>query len=104
MSCRALRQTTVFATMLIMALVVVGWFSYGRSASTAAEDRSPHITVTTRLPARARGDGNANHEARRGSVNTISGLDELRSSTTEGIPGGGGVRAGARLDSAPGRA
>jgi hydrophobic/amphiphilic exporter-1 (mainly G- bacteria), HAE1 family len=77
----------VFATMIIMALVVVGAVSFG----LLGVDRFPNVdlpvvTVTTTNP------GASAEEIERevtdrieGSVNTVSGIEDLRSSSSEGI-------------------
>ncbi len=77
----------VFATVLIMAVVVLGLFSYrdlGLDAFPRVE--FPTVTVTTTL------EGAAPEEVEsqitkpiEEVVNTISGIDELRSTTKEGI-------------------
>ena len=76
----------VFATMLIMALVVVGWFSYGRlGLDLLPKIDRPTITITTRLAGASPEEMETQiTKLVEESVNTISGLDELRSSTTEG--------------------
>src|SRR5512139_558918 len=76
----------VFATMLIMALVVVGWFSYGRlGLDLLPKIDRPTITVTTRLAGASPEEMETQiTKLVEESVNTISGLEELRSSTTEG--------------------
>jgi len=76
----------VFATMLILCLVVVGWVSYGRlGLDLLPKIDRPTISVTTRL------EGASPEEMEtqvtklvEEAVNTISGLEELRSTTTEG--------------------
>jgi len=76
----------VFATMLITCLVVVGWFSYERlGLDLLPKIDRPTISITTKLA------GASPEEMESGvtklveeAVNTISGLEELRSSTTEG--------------------
>lgn len=77
----------VLATMLILALTVIGAFSYTRLGL----DRLPNvdlpvITVTTTNP------GAAPEEVEReitdrieGTVNTVGGIEELRSSSVEGL-------------------
>src|SRR3972149_9138005 len=76
----------VFATMLIMSLVVMGLASYGDlGLDLFPKVDLPTVTITTRL------DG-ASPEGRESqitkpieeAVNTISGIDELRSTTIEG--------------------
>lgn len=77
----------VLATMIILALTVIGAFSYAQLGL----DRLPNvdlpvITVTTTNP------GGAPEEIEReitdrieGAVNTVSGIEELRSSSVEGL-------------------
>jgi HAE1 family hydrophobic/amphiphilic exporter-1 len=77
----------IFATVLILVLVVFGMFGY----SKLGVDRFPKvdfpiITVTTRLP------GSAPEEVEteitdkiEEAVNTVNGIDELRSASSEGI-------------------
>jgi hydrophobic/amphiphilic exporter-1 (mainly G- bacteria), HAE1 family len=76
----------VFATMLITALVVVGWFSYDRlGLDLLPKIDRPTITVTTRLAGASPEEMETQvTKLVEEAVNTISGLDELRSSTTEG--------------------
>jgi HAE1 family hydrophobic/amphiphilic exporter-1 len=76
----------VFATMLIMALVVVGWFSYDRlGLDLLPKIDRPTITITTRLAGASPEEVETQiTKLVEESVNTISGLEELRSSTTEG--------------------
>jgi hydrophobic/amphiphilic exporter-1 (mainly G- bacteria), HAE1 family len=76
----------VFATMLIMALVVVGWFSYERlGLDLLPKIDRPTITVTTRLAGASPEEMETQvTKLIEESVNTISGLEELRSATTEG--------------------
>src|SRR5512147_2332781 len=76
----------VFATMLIMALVVVGWFSYGRlGLDLLPKIDRPTITITTRLAGASPEEMETQiTKLVEESVNTISGLEELRSSTSEG--------------------
>jgi hypothetical protein len=77
----------VFATMLIGSLVVAGWFSYqslGLDLMPKAE--MPVVTVTPTLP----GAGPEEMETQvtkpiEEVINTISGIDELRSVTREGL-------------------
>ncbi|MBP2671920.1 MAG: Acriflavin resistance protein, partial [candidate division NC10 bacterium] len=76
----------VFATMLIMALVVVGWFSYERlGLDLLPKIDRPTVTVTTRLAGASPEEMETQvTKLIEESVNTISGLEELRSATTEG--------------------
>lgn len=77
----------VFATMLVGSFVVAGWFSYkslGLDLMPKAE--MPVVTVTTTLP----GAGPEEVEAQitkpiEEAINTVSGIDELRSVTREGM-------------------
>lgn len=80
-------ERPVFATVLILSLVVVGWFAY----QSLGVDRFPKvdfptITVTTRLI----GAGPEEMETEvtekiEEAVNTISGIDQLTSTSSEGI-------------------
>lgn len=77
----------VFATMLILALIVLGWFSYAQlGVDLFPRVDFPTITVTTTLP------GASPEEVETGitkrieeAVNTIEGIDELRSTSAEGV-------------------
>ncbi len=77
----------VFATMLSMALVVLGFFSYQRLGLDLFPNVDfPTVTITTTLK------GASVEEMESGVtkpieeiVNTIEGIDELRSTTKEGI-------------------
>lgn len=77
----------VFATMLVGAFVVVGWFCYGRlGIDLMPRIEIPTLTITTTLV----GAGPEEIETRitkpiEEVVNTISGIDELRSTTVEGL-------------------
>lgn len=75
----------VFATMLIMALVV-GLFSYERlGLDLLPKIDRPTITITTKLAGASPEEMETQVTKLVGeAVNTISGLEELRSSTTEG--------------------
>jgi len=77
----------VFATMLIMALVVMGVFSYNRlTVERFPRVEFPTITVTTRLPGAAPQEVETEITDKiEQAVNTISGIDELRSVSTEGV-------------------
>jgi len=76
----------VFTTMLIMALVVMGWFSYDRlGLDLLPKIDRPTITVTTKLAGASPEEMETQvTKPIEEVVNTISGLEELRSSTTEG--------------------
>lgn len=77
----------VFATMLIMTLIVLGLFAYNRlTVERFPRVEFPTITVTTRL------DGAAPQEVEtevtdkiEEAVNTISGIEELTSISSEGV-------------------
>jgi HAE1 family hydrophobic/amphiphilic exporter-1 len=77
----------VFATMLIGSLVVAGWFSYkSLSLDLFPKVDMPVVTVTTTLS----GAGPEEMEAQvtkpiEEVINTVSGIDELRSITREGL-------------------
>jgi HAE1 family hydrophobic/amphiphilic exporter-1 len=77
----------VFATMLVMALIVVGAFSYFKlGVDLFPKIDLPTVTITTRL------DGASPEEVEtqvtkriEEAVNTIAGVDELRSVSAEGV-------------------
>ncbi|MCY4388629.1 MAG: efflux RND transporter permease subunit [Desulfurellaceae bacterium] len=77
----------VFATMLVGVLVVAGWFSYNSlTLELMPKVEMPVVTVTTTLP----GAGPEEIEAQvtkviEEAINTVSGIDELRSVTREGL-------------------
>ena len=77
----------VFATMLVGSLVVAGWFSYqSLPLDLFPKAEMPVVTVTTTLP----GAGPEEVEAQvtkpiEEVINTVSGIDELRSTTREGL-------------------
>ncbi len=77
----------VFASMLIGSLVVAGWFSYkSLTLDLFPKVDMPVVTVTTTLP----GAGPEEMEAQvtkpiEEVINTVSGIDELRSVTREGL-------------------
>ena len=77
----------VFATMLIGVLVVAGWFSYkSLTLKLMPKVEMPVVTVTTTLA----GSGPEEIEAQvtkiiEEAINTVSGIDELRSVTREGL-------------------
>jgi len=77
----------VFATMLIMSLVVVGIFSF----STLGVDLFPKVEFPT-ITITVVNEGSSPQEIEteitdkiEGAVNTISGIDELRSTSVEGV-------------------
>jgi hydrophobic/amphiphilic exporter-1 (mainly G- bacteria), HAE1 family len=77
----------VFATMLVGSLVVAGWFSYkSLTLDLFPKVDMPVVTVTTTLP----GAGPEEMEAQvtkpiEEVINTVGGIDELRSVTREGL-------------------
>jgi HAE1 family hydrophobic/amphiphilic exporter-1 len=76
----------VFATMLIMALVVLGIDSYRRlGVDFFPKVEFPFVTIRTVLPGAAPEEVESQVSKRiEEAVNTISGIDELRSSSSEG--------------------
>src|SRR6266542_3673914 len=77
----------VFATMLIMTLMVLGVFSYNRlTVERFPRVEFPTITITTRLPGAAPEEVETEISDKiEEAVNTISGIDELRSTSSEGV-------------------
>ncbi len=77
----------VFATMLIMALVVVGMFSYiSLGVDLFPKIDLPTITVTVVNPGASPQEIETEITDKiEGAVNTISGIDELRSTSVEGV-------------------
>src|SRR3954466_9682680 len=77
----------VFASVLILALTVIGAFSFTRlGLDRFPKVDFPTIVVTTRLPGAAREEGETEISAKtEEAVNTISGIDELRSTSSEGV-------------------
>jgi len=77
----------VFATMLIMALVVLGLDSYRRlGVDFFPKVEFPIVTVTTTLRGAAPEEVESQVTKRiEEAVNTISGIDDLRSNSAEGI-------------------
>src|SRR5689334_7868237 len=77
----------VFASVLVLSLVVIGLFAYGAlGVDRFPRIEFPFVVVTTRLP------GSAPEEVEREisdkieqAVNTISGVEELRSTSSEGV-------------------
>jgi HAE1 family hydrophobic/amphiphilic exporter-1 len=77
----------VFATVIVLVLTVVGMFSYfGLGVDRFPKVDIPTITVTTTLrgaaPEQIETEVTDKIEA---AVNTISGIDELRSTSVEGV-------------------
>ncbi|HEY9158324.1 efflux RND transporter permease subunit [Candidatus Binatus sp.] len=77
----------VFATMFVGALVVLGWFSYMRlGVDLFPKVDMPTVMVTTFLPGAAPEEAEARvTKPIEEAVNTISGIDEMRSNTLEGV-------------------
>src|SRR6185436_1562289 len=77
----------VFATMLIMSLVVVGLFSFlSLGVDLFPKVDFPTITITVRNPGASPEEIETEiTEKVEEAVNTISGIDELRSTSVEGI-------------------
>jgi hydrophobic/amphiphilic exporter-1 (mainly G- bacteria), HAE1 family len=77
----------VFATMFVSVLVVLGWFSYNRlGVDLFPKVEIPTVMVVTFLP----GSAPEETEARvtkplEEAINTVSGIDNLRSETLEGV-------------------
>src|SRR5205807_1613309 len=76
----------VFATVIVLSLVVVGWFAYQQlGVDRFPKVDIPTITITTRLvgaaPEEIETDISDKIEE---AVNTISGVDELQSISSEG--------------------
>ncbi|MFV0387149.1 MAG: efflux RND transporter permease subunit [Pyrinomonadaceae bacterium] len=77
----------VFATMLILSLVVIGAFSYfSLGVDLFPEVDFPTITVTTVNPGASPVEMESEvTEKIEEAVNTVSGIDELRSTSLEGV-------------------
>src|SRR5262245_34014343 len=77
----------VFATMLILTLMVLGVFSYNRlTVERFPRVEFPTITITARLPGAAPQEVETEITDKiEEAVNTISGIDELRSTSSEGV-------------------
>src|SRR5215218_4076611 len=77
----------VFATVIILALTVVGAFSFGRlGLDRFPKVDFPTVVVTTRLPGAAPEEVETEITDKiEEGVNTISGIDELRSMSSEGV-------------------
>src|SRR5829696_6042743 len=77
----------VFATVLILALTVVGAFSFTRlGVDRFPKVDFPTVVVTTRLPGAAPEEVETEITDKiEEAVNTVSGIDELRSSSSEGV-------------------
>src|SRR5262245_64594443 len=77
----------IFATMFVGVLVVLGWFSYERlGVDLFPKVDVPSVLVTTTLPGAATEETEARvTKPLEEAINTVSGIDELRSNTMEGI-------------------
>ena len=77
----------VFATVLILVLSVVGLFAYFQlGIDRFPKIDFPNITVTIILPGAAPEEVETEITDKvEAAVNTISGIDELRSTSTEGV-------------------
>jgi HAE1 family hydrophobic/amphiphilic exporter-1 len=77
----------VFATMFIGVLVVLGWFSYERlGVDLFPKVDIPTVMVTTTLPGAAPEETEARiTKPLEEAINTVSGIDEMRSNTLEGV-------------------
>ena len=88
---RALAETCVrrpvFATMLILSLTVVGLYSFmGLGVDLLPNIDLPTVSVTVTNPGASPEQIESEiTKAIEGAVNTISGIDELRSSSVEGV-------------------
>src|SRR5712672_4437133 len=86
----------VFATMLILSITVVGLFSF-RSLGVDLFPKIdlPTITITVVNPGASPQEIETEITDKvEGAVNTISGIDELRSTSVEGVSGLRQFRAG----------
>jgi len=77
----------IFATMFVGVLVVLGWFSYERlGVDLFPKVDVPTVMVTTTLPGAAPEETEALvTKPLEEAINTVSGIDEMRSNTMEGI-------------------
>ncbi|MBA3295421.1 MAG: efflux RND transporter permease subunit [Acidobacteria bacterium] len=77
----------VFATVLILALTVVGAFAFTRlGVDRFPKVDFPTVVVTTRLPGAAPEEVETEITDKiEEAVNTVSGIDELRSTSSEGV-------------------
>jgi hydrophobic/amphiphilic exporter-1 (mainly G- bacteria), HAE1 family len=77
----------VFATVIILTLTVIGAFSFGRlGLDRFPKVDFPTVVITTRLPGAAPEEVETEITDKvEEAVNTISGIDELRSSSSEGV-------------------
>src|SRR6478609_4528327 len=77
----------VFATVLMLIIVVLGAAGYSQLGLDQFPNIDlPYVIVTTRLDGAAPEEVEAEISDRvEGAVNTISGIDELRSTSTQGV-------------------
>jgi HAE1 family hydrophobic/amphiphilic exporter-1 len=77
----------VFATMFVSVLVVLGWFSYNRlGVDLFPKVEIPTVMVVTYLPGAAPEEAEARvTKPLEEAINTVSGIDNLRSETLEGV-------------------
>src|SRR6201991_1253571 len=77
----------VFATVITLALTVVGAFAFMRlGLDRFPKVDFPTVVVTTRLPGAAPEEVETDVTDKiEGAVNTISGIEELRSNSSEGV-------------------
>src|SRR5262245_28830047 len=77
----------IFATVLSLAVLVVGYASYQQlGVDQFPKVDLPMITVITRLPGASPEDVETDiSDKLEGAINTISGIDELRSISSEGV-------------------
>jgi HAE1 family hydrophobic/amphiphilic exporter-1 len=77
----------VFATVIVLILTVVGMFSYGKlGLDRFPKVDFPIVIITTVLPGSAPEEIETDITDKvEAAVNTISGIDELRSSSVEGV-------------------
>ena len=77
----------VFATVLMLIIVVLGAAGYSQLGLDQFPNIDlPYVIVTTRLEGAAPEEVETEISDRiEGAVNTISGIDELRSTSTQGV-------------------
>ena len=77
----------VFATMLITTLIVLGVFSYNRlTVERFPKVEFPVVTIITRLPGAAAQEVESEITDKiEEAVNTISGIEDLNSTSSEGV-------------------
>ena len=77
----------VFATVIILALVVIGAFAYyGLGVDRFPKVEFPFVTVTTILPGAAPEEVETEiTDKLEASINTVSGIEEMFSSSSEGV-------------------